>query len=440
MRRWSPLNLILPAYLLIAVLFARYTPDWQAPDEPAHYNYIRQLASGHLPVIEPSDYDQEYMTLLVFESHFAPQYAIEPLEYEDWQPPLYYLLQTPLYWLSGGSLLAMRIFSLLLGAGVIATGYAICLRLFPTRRWLAVTAAVFIAFLPQHISVLASVNNDGLAELLIGVILWLLINWLQLESQGLTGGRGRRLLTASGVMLGLGFLTKGTVYPLAILVGLVLLQRFRKDWHGLLQAGLALFLPAMLLGSLWWGRNVVVYGGFDILGKAAHDSVVHGQPRTDELIANVGLAEAMGRFWRTTFNSFWGQFGWMTVPLPGWVYRSLLLFSGLVLTGLALAMRQRKLAGRVLYPRPLAVLAGLFVLTLGVHVGYNFTFEQHQGRYLFPALIPIGVGVAVGLDGWARLARRYYSVSIAVLPVGLALLFIGLDLWALFQVIVPALS
>ena len=37
-------SLILLVYLAIGVLYAVNTPAWQAPDEPAHYNYIKHLA------------------------------------------------------------------------------------------------------------------------------------------------------------------------------------------------------------------------------------------------------------------------------------------------------------------------------------------------------------------------------------------------------------
>ncbi|MCI0396268.1 MAG: hypothetical protein L0322_15195, partial [Chloroflexi bacterium] len=97
-RQVTPLALILLAFLLVGSLYAVYTPDWQAPDEPAHYNYVRQLAAGRWPVIEPDDYDEAYQREVI-SSGFASQYTVEPFEYEDYQPPLYYLLQTPLFWL-----------------------------------------------------------------------------------------------------------------------------------------------------------------------------------------------------------------------------------------------------------------------------------------------------------------------------------------------------
>ncbi len=75
----------------------------QSPDEPAHYNYIRQLADGSFPIMEPSDYSQAYFGEVV-SSGFDPAYDLIPFSYEDYQPPLYYLLQTPVFWLGNGRL------------------------------------------------------------------------------------------------------------------------------------------------------------------------------------------------------------------------------------------------------------------------------------------------------------------------------------------------
>jgi hypothetical protein len=80
------------------------------------------------------------------------------------------------------------------------------------------------------------------------------------------------------------------------------------------------------------------------------------------------------------------------------------------------------------------------VLTLGVHVGYNLTFVQHQGRYLFPALIPIALGFAVGLGLWFKPLRKRWPHIVYLIPAGLAAALIALDLYALFRVIVPALA
>ena len=58
---FAPLLLILLVYLVIAGLFATRIPAWQVPDEPAHYNYVRQLAqTGQFPVLEPSDWNRNF--------------------------------------------------------------------------------------------------------------------------------------------------------------------------------------------------------------------------------------------------------------------------------------------------------------------------------------------------------------------------------------------
>ena len=45
----------------------------------------------------------------------------------------------------------------------------------------------------------------------------------------------------------------------------------------------------------------------------------------------------------------------------------------------------------------LGLLALSALLTLLSYLWYNIKFVQHQGRYLFPALVPLGLAFALGL-------------------------------------------
>lgn len=406
---------LLLAYFMVAILYANNTPAWQAPDEPAHYNYIRQLAEGNLPVIEGGDYDQNYQSEVI-SAKFDPRYTIEPFSYEDWQPPLYYLLQTPIFWLFDGALGPLRVVSIVIGGGVVVMAYLIGQLVWPGRDDLALTAAALVAFLPQHLAMMSAVNNDGLAELLIGLILW----------QLLRRPRSGREWLWLGVSLGLGFLAKATVYIMAPVIGLALLG---SGWWA---NGLRVGLPAGTLGLFWWGRNWLVYGGWDILGKMAHDSVVTGQPQTGPWIAANGLAATLNRFFLFTFQSFWGQFGWMAVVMPSWIYQMLFLFCLLAAGGLLWNWFRPGLPP--IAPRSKALLLATFLLTVLVYVGYNLTFVQHQGRYLFPALIPISLAATVGLARWLP-----WTWLAEWLPAGLSLALIGLDLLTLFRFIQPNL-
>ncbi|WP_420627513.1 glycosyltransferase family 39 protein [Candidatus Leptofilum sp.] len=439
--RW-PLLLILACYLLVGILYAAQVPDWQAPDEPAHYNYVRQLASGRLPIITDGDYDQAYLETIT-DARFAPEYSIVEIEYEDWQPPLYYLLLTPVFLLTNGSLFALRFTSVLLGVGIILLAYQIARLLLPEAKWVAWSTAVFVAFIPQHVAMLASVNNDSLSELLIALLLYLTLRWVTREGIRKLDD-DRRWLIGLGVVLGLGFLTKATVYLMAPVLGVVILWQFWGNWQRLFQAGVLLFAPAFMLGAIWWVRNVAVYGGLDVLGTAAHNAVVVGQPRTAEWVNLYGLDGTIQRFFQTTFNSFWGQFGWMAVPMRAEVYWLLLGLCGAAVLGLLLyRFTTNQVPVQFRSKLPVLILWLVFLLTLAIHVGYNVTFVQHQGRYLFPALIPISLGFSLGLGTWLLLVekpfRRERPLLVNLLPLAIGTAFILLDLFALFRFILPSL-
>ncbi len=440
---WSfLLAAILLAYLIVGALYAIETPPWQAPDEPAHYNYIRQLAGGVLPVIEPGDYDERYRSEAV-SSRFAAAFPIEPLTYEDWQPPLYYLLLTPLFALFGGALLPLRLTSLALGVGIILAAHGVAAVVWPGKPWLTATAAAFVAFLPQHIAILASVNNDSLAWLIIALILW------TLARVGLSYRHRRplrwRWWLGIGLLLGLGLITKLTVYIMAPLIFIAICAVYWRQWPAFRRALLLVALPAALLALPWWARNMVVYGMLDPLAIGAHDAVVLGQPRTAEWLGLYGPIETLQRFITTTFRSFWGQFGWMGVLMDQRIYWLLLLFTVAVALGLVWryarpphpTSERHSLKDRDFLPWLFLAAVMLNVL---LYLGYNLSYVQHQGRYLFASLVPIAIGVAAGTEPWANVLARIMPHPRALAPLLFAAALMALDLLALYRYIVPQLS
>ena len=438
------LALIVLLYLGVATLYAVKTPDWQVPDEPAHYNYIRQLATeGQWPVLQPGDYDQSYLARLTGE-RFPPELSLQAVEYEDHQPPLYYLLATPVYLVFDGALTPLRLFSVVLGAGIVLLAYAVVAEVFPQRPRIALGAAAFVAFLPQHVAMMAGVNNDSLAELWIGLTLWLAVR--QFQSCAVQGGRERRDgWLRLGVVLGLGLVTKTTCLPVAAALALTLLIVWWRDddgnWKGLLRTLALTFGPALIIVAPWWMRNLSLYGGLDLYGLANHDAVVLGQPRTLQWIQENGLGVWLERGLTFTFQSFWGQFGWMGVLMPTWLYRALALWSG-VLAGGVLAWRcqRRENKGR---DAALTLMVMTLVFTLLAYGYYNRTFVQHQGRYLFPALIPLALGTALSIDALLNVLYKQVRCPERLRPLAFAapyLAMVALDLYALWRLILPALT
>ena len=191
----------------------------------------------------------------------------------------------------------------------------------------------------------------------------------------------------------------------------------------------------------------------DFLGLRAHDAVVADQPRTADGIELIGFNAYIGEGITTTFNSFWGQFGWMGLPMEARIYTVLKIFTALIVVGLILdRLLLRSDANDdsldTTQQRHLWLIMGLSVLFgFLAYIYYNTEFQQFQGRYLFPALIPIGLWVAIGVDAWRRVCLRllpetvplrqtvFHPYAIVVVLLALAVL----DVYLILRVIPPAL-
>jgi hypothetical protein len=197
------------------------------------------------------------------------------------------------------------------------------------------------------------------------------------------------------------------------------------------------------MGLPWWLRNIALYGGIDFLGLNRHDEVVAGQLRTTDFIAQRGLGALLHDFSLTSFHSFWGQFGWMGVLLDTRIYQGLAILSALAVIGF-LIWSLRTWRGRATRPEwqwaagSLLVASG--ILSLAAYLWYNTQFVQHQGRYLFTALIPLGLATALGWREALRRERAWPLVAV-LLVAAIALRLAGLlPNWPLLMLVGTAVA
>jgi hypothetical protein len=110
-----------------------------------------------------------------------------------------------------------------------------------------------------------------------------------------------------------------------------------------------------------------------------------------------------------TFAGFWGNFGWLQRPLPLWIYATLGL-GGLMAAAGVIRCLQRPHAGSCEGARAILL---AWLLAIVVIAGQTFLPMfgrdwQPQGRYLFPALLPIaglwlaGLETSLTLTAWPR--------------------------------------
>jgi len=414
---------ILLVYAVLGGLYAIETPAWQVPDEPAHFNYVRYVAENlRLPVLEPGDFPIAYLEEIKFQ-RFPPDMSIDSIRYESHQPPLYYVLAAGVYSLANllgaPTLLTLRLFSVALGLISLALGYRAVRILFPREPIIALGATAFAATLPMHVAMTAGVNNDVMSELVLGVVAVAVLpprsdRWTRSHTLGV------------GILLGLAFLTKMQSY-VAFALALVSLYRDatsgtfrirRVRWQHVGQAA-RMLLIATLICAPWLIRNAMVYGPSDLLGLARHDLVVQGQLTTSEYIAAHGWAALLQDGLRTTFQSFWGQFGWMGVLLDQRLYLALAFLSAAILLGFGLYAARTLCSQRdpqMHVSGTWTLLAAWLTIPTAGYLWWNTRFVQHQGRYLFPALVPVGIAATLGL--W-ELVRRPLRSTLPFVALGM---------------------
>jgi len=199
---------------------------------------------------------------------------------------------------------------------------------------------------------------------------------------------------------------------------------------------------SLLVAGWWVVRNMLVYGLLDPLAMVRHDEIVVGQPRWVAYDL-----ESLDFFFRILFRSFWGMFGWMGVVLDDGFYILYLVLTTLgivgVLMGWLMSRASTQTPPDTSFPARLTdterrrdrpflhtgLLAWAALLVFAEVAYYNLTFIQPQGRYLFPALVPIAVFLS---SGWLHLADRATSGPVVRLVTSGVLA--GAIAWALGEV------
>jgi 4-amino-4-deoxy-L-arabinose transferase-like glycosyltransferase len=416
------LAILIGLYLLLALGAALVVPadPVQAPklvppDEPAHWAYVVELASGK----------------------GLPTFASGTSNYEAHQPPLYYLSALWCAWLGGTQgLLLARLWSALLGVGTLLAAWQALRYLLGEAFWPRLAAIAALAFLPGRLFIVSSVSNDPMFELWATLTLWQLLKALH---EGITPRRSVYL----GVCLGLALLSKSTgivLIPLAVLAavsGSLTKGNQSPESTGRSGSWIANTALMLLATGLIWGwwvvRNLVLYG--DPLAMGVFQQIFLKDRATPEYFLSHGMT--WGGYWTLVAYqaqmSLWGVFGQATIYMPLAFYRIGYALEALAVVGLAAewwrfrtarpAEADGESAARI---RCWGAAILLLFLTLATFLRFNTVFYQAQARYFLGAS---AVGAAILAAGLYGLARGRSSPWPALL---LTLLLAALSVWAIW--------
>lgn len=449
------------------VLLALVVPAWQGPDEPKHFEYVRVLtdksaqlvAERRLPRVSDAYLSLETQVIAsMAKNHFFEYmggHAPEPLPgsfYDLWKgegtqlhrPSIYYFIEAVILFPFRQDRLEVqihlvRLVSAVLSALVVPITYLIGRELTPRERFVPTAAAAFVAALPMHAYMGGMMNPDNLLTLLGGLV-----------ALGLARGFRRGFGPGWAVVLGALLLAVATKRASLGLVPAVLLAvAFRlARLPGRQRVGvlLSVLLPAgflvVALSTGWAARTGLLARLTTLVSHYALNEPDQLQ-RVARLSPFAPKVQAMV-LWQLTwlYKSFWGVFGWFTVPLSDGLYRALDFMSALCAAGFVLwfvrevstrvwrsaATDGGRLLTAVAY---LVAIGAVTTLSVGDMIAYFAWGQIPQGRYLFVVVAPIAAIYALGASTFVP-RRQIAQVAATLLWIAaLVILDVGVYLTSL---------
>jgi 4-amino-4-deoxy-L-arabinose transferase-like glycosyltransferase len=411
----------LAALLFAAVATAARFPVWALVDEAAHYDYVQSVAEdGRIPVL---DEDRVHSEVLAIDEGVYPGPPSTPAaerglfgrSYEGFQPPLAYLLATPVYAVPSDHEVKLRA---LRGLGVVLLGAAVFLtwllarRVVPDAPLAAFSAAVTFLLWPGVVVRAVTFSNAGL-ELVVGAALSLAL-WRALTE------RSERWLVASGALAGAALLTKLTL--LAFLPALaVVCIAFLRAGRARAVAGAAA-LPALMVAP-WAALNLSDYGSptgsgavqalmDPVLNPSGRDYGADDLPDRHAQLLNAVLPDEWWvEFLSTAKRRLRDVFAVLVLALP-------------VLAVVRIPPAERRPALTVLL---LPLVAGVLLMSVSLLVE---NYDAFYGRYLYGALPGFGVLAALAV-------RRAFGERALLWSAG-GVTALLLALWAHLATVTPA--
>ncbi|MGC4108360.1 MAG: glycosyltransferase family 39 protein [Thermomicrobiales bacterium] len=355
--------------------------------------------------------------------NLPPDYQVGPNGwiYTANHPPLYYIVMTPLYWLSDGWSLTNQLYLLRLavipfGMLTVLFSYLAVRTLFPTDRFLAFTVPAFVAFQPQISYESAMLNNDILAIAFTSGVVWLVILGLKKKFPIWN-------VLLIGFLYGLAMLSKNTSATAGAIIAFAMIAGLGwKNWKQWIPKGALAAITAGLLVWPWYLFMWTTYGNFTALPQIRE---LQWWNYTDGQKPTIWSQLSSRRFFWARWGETWGDFGWRMIPLSETLLRVLFWIAVFGVIGLGIyAIRFWRAQQPILAAETdeeAAAIAAKADGTLGIErwqvvalvmlglscllayfaiLQFGLTFALTQARYFFPAITAGAILMMLGIRSW----------------------------------------
>jgi small subunit ribosomal protein S36 len=311
-------------------------------------------------------------------------------------PPLYYLAGAAVLDIPGVRSLAfdiqfglLRLLSLLILLPLPWLCYASARRLGVAE--LAPAASLVPLAFPALVRSGASVTNDSLLNLTVGLALYLL-------TRVVTGDASRKTAVGLGLATLCALVTKGFALVLPVMVVLAyLLCRLRFPRRPALTAAL-IAISGSAVGGLWWLHNLLAYGTVQPGGfppgyaERIFDRISPG--------SGIGRRHFLHVFAQDVVGRFWGSIGLIESPDYNWTFITIGSVVLVVLLTIGVAGGAGGRFGRSAVALPLTYPVFVVAILIGPawHAYQRWDLVPGvQGRYLCAAIVPTAATALLGL-------------------------------------------
>lgn len=343
-------------------------------------------------------------------------------------------------------LVSARLVSVLCSVGTAFVCIQISKKVFNgIYRWIFV---ILISLLPQFIFISTYVNNDAFAIFSTSIIVysWILgieTNWNYKSCTILAIGISLCLLSYYNAY---GFIL---VSVLIFTISNLFKNGERINFGSFLKKGLYISLIVFILSGWWFIRNYIIYDG-DFIGlktsnsyseKYAIDSLKPSNRLTIKAMEVPIFDVLFKRGWlKTSYKSFIGMFGLMSIPLYNWMYSfySVIFIVGLI--GILLIIKRYvNLKNKVVTIKIEFIfnlcmaLACIIPVILSFYYSYNNDY-QPQGRYCLPMIVPLMYFITMGIG---TVFERFFNKNSKIYAYLISFIYIIIAIVSYTHIIVP---